>query len=366
MRSIVVLGTCLMALLALSCGENKTADSREQTPLAAPPQQTVQAQPAAQKQATAAPQAQAIDDAPIPPKDAQITILCKIIPGPGHIQRAKQAKDDLITSTKLKGWYVSHEEQQSTLFYGYYRSLEDPKLKADRARIATMQDNVGNRPFADALPVAINSPDPTAPPEYDLANAKGYWSLLVGTYQGPQRKEYAVEAVREARKSGVEAYYHHGKAGSDVCVGSWPEEAIRKQEFDGGQGVDPMDRDRPILVLGSGAEIPPALKEQYAKQLVDKESGRHVQVLEQKVDILDPTMRAMMDKYPVYAVNGIDQYTPMRDPTSGKIVNIPTHTVPVPIPHNDSVLQNSEPAPTLLAPSRMPQGGPGQLRSIGQ
>ena len=56
MRSIVVLGTCLMALLALSCGENKTADSREQAPLAAPPQQqTVQAQPAAQKQPTAAP-----------------------------------------------------------------------------------------------------------------------------------------------------------------------------------------------------------------------------------------------------------------------------------------------------------------------
>jgi hypothetical protein len=366
MRRILILCSCSIALLTISCGENKSADSREQAPLAAPRQQTVQAQPAAQKQATAAPQ-QTTDDTPIPPKDAQITILCTIIPGPGHIQRAKQVKDDLISSTKLKGWYVSHDEQQSTLYYGYYRSLEDPKLKADRARIATMQDNVGNRPFADALPVAINSPDPTAPLEYDLANAKGYWSLLIGTYQGPGRKEAAVDAVREARKSGVEAYYHHGKAASDVCVGSWPEEAIRKQEFDGGRGVDPMDRDRPILVLGSGAEIPPALKEQYAKQLVDKESGRHVQVLEQKVDILDPTMRGMMDKYPVYAVNGIDQYTPMRDPTTGKIVNIPTHTVPVPIPHNDSVLQNSqEPAPSLLAPSPSPAGGPGQLRSIGQ
>src|SRR4051812_10656143 len=192
MRFVVLLLGCSLSLFILSCGENKAADSRQQAPLAAPPKEIVPAQPAAQRQATAAPQQSVDHDTPIPPKDAQITILCTIIPGPGHIQRAKQVKDDLITSTKLKGWYVSHDEQQSTLFYGYYRSLEDPKLKADRARIATMQDNVGNRPFADALPVAINSPDPTAPPEYDLANAKGYWSLLVGTYQGPQRKEYAV------------------------------------------------------------------------------------------------------------------------------------------------------------------------------
>ena len=61
-------------------------------------------------------------------------------------------------------------------------------------------------------------------------------------------------------KMGIEAYYHHGPNVSEVCVGTWPEEAIRKQESDGGDGIDATDQQRPLLFLGPGAEIPAGAK----------------------------------------------------------------------------------------------------------
>jgi len=343
-----------MALVSASCGENKSADSREQAPIMAT-QQPVARSSAAPAEA----------DNPAPPRDAQFTIVCKVIPGPGHVERAKQIKEELIKSTGMKIWYVSHDEQQSTLYYGYYRAVDDPKLRADRDRIAKLQDNLGTRPFADALPDSINAPDPTAPPEFNLANAKGFWSLQLAAYQGPGRKEAAIEAVKEARKMGVEAYYHHGPNVSEICIGAWPEEALRKQEFDGGDGVDRTDQQRPLLVLGPGAEVPQAVKEQYSKNLIDKETGRQVQVLEQKIEILDPTLRAMMEKYPTHVLNGDEEFTQVRDP-SGKIVNVPKHSMIVPIPRTTSVL-HSEPGytPGLIAPAQIPQRQGGQLRSVG-
>ena len=75
-----------------------------------------------------------------------------------------------------------------------------------------------------SLIVPIDSPDPVAPPEWNLANAKGYWSLQIAAYKdSPKRKEAAVEAVREARKNGVEAYYYHGETTS-----SSPSESRRR------------------------------------------------------------------------------------------------------------------------------------------
>ena len=98
---------------------------------------------------------------------------------------------------------------------------------------------------------------------------------------------------------GIEAYYHHGPNVSAVCIGAWPEEAIRKQESDGGEGMDAADQQRPLLLLGPGSDmIPAAVKEQYSKNLIDKETGRQVQVIEQKVEVVDPTLRAAMEKYP--------------------------------------------------------------------
>ena len=363
MRLTLTLATCMLALLAASCGENKNTDSRQQ-----------QQQLSGSNPQTASAQQSANSDQPAPPKDAQFTIFCTKIDGPGHVQRARQLKEELLKTTKLKDWYVTHSEQQSTLYYGYYKSFNDPndpketaRVQADRQKLATMTDALGNRPFGEALPVSISSPDPTAPPEYNLENAKGFWSLQIAAYQGLGRKEAAIDAVKEARKMGVEAYYHHGPNVSAVCIGAWPEEAIRKQEFDGGQGIDQTDRDRPILVLGPGAEIPQPIKRQYANGLIDKETGKPLQLLEQKVEVVDPTMRAAMEKYPTHSVNGFDDTVQARDPKTGKMVTIVKDSMIVPIPHTESALGAGTDTvrPGLLAPTPAPMQGGGRLRSVG-
>ena len=354
MRRWLILLGCSLAFFAISCGENKTADSREQEPLTAP--QSNQTTPVAQ----------AKSGAPVPPRNAQFTILCQAVTGPGHVERAKEAKDELIKATKMKDWYVSHDEEKSTIYYGYYTSIEDPKLKADRIKIASMQDQIGNRPFSGALPVPVDSPDPTAPPQYNLVNAKGYWSLQIAAYQGAGRKEAAVESVLKARKEGVEAYYYHGPNVSAVCIGAWPEEAIRKQEMDGGSGVD---QDSPLLVLGPGSElIPPEIREQYSQNLIDKDSGKKVEVIQQKVEVVDPTMRAAMQKYPTHSLNGYDDVTLARDPATGKMVSVPKPTMIVPIPHSETVLNHDmdRTTPSLLSPMAPAPQDTGRLRSVGQ
>ncbi|HEX3357464.1 MAG TPA: hypothetical protein VHS31_10875 [Tepidisphaeraceae bacterium] len=358
MRYIRIFGACLIALGAASCGENKTADSQTQPELAAPRQ--------AQVAAKSAPQSGVGQSAP--PVDAQVTIACQILSGPGHVEQAKALKDQLIKGKKMKDWYVSHDDQQSTIYYGYYRSMDDPRLKQDRMKVMGLQDQVGNRPFRDAVPVSFNAPDPLAPPEFNLANAKGFWSLQIAAYQGAGRKEAAVEAVKAARAMGVEAYYHHGADVSIVCVGAWPEEAIKKQELDGSEGVDIADQQRPILVLGPGAEVSPEVTEQYSKNLVDKRTGRQVQVLKQSIEVVNPDMVATMRKYPTHSLNGYEDVETQKDPATGKPVMVPKHSVLVQIPHEESVLQSgpSFSQPTLLAPQPAAQPGAGQLKTLGQ
>jgi hypothetical protein len=357
-------------MLTASCGENKTADSNSPPALSAPQAKNPSAPAPMSNAPKVQSQGQAVtSDAPAPPRDAQFTIVCKVIPGPGHVERAKELKDDLIKGTPLKSWYVTHDEEKSTLFYGYYTKVDDPNLKSDRAKIASMQDQIGNRPFAEALPVAVNQPDPTAPPEFDLANAKGHWSLEIASYQGPGRKEAAVGAVEEARKEGVEAYYHHGPNVSSVCIGAWPEEAVKRQETDGAEGIDPADQKRPLLVLGPGSEmIPESVKDQYAHHLIEKDSGQPVQLLEQKAEIIDPTMRAVIEKYPNHSLNGYEDVTQVKDPKTGNMVNVYKPSFIFEIPHTNTVLhqQPDTAAPVMIDPSGVTQPPiGGRLRSVG-
>lgn len=351
MRCRSIIAFSLLGLLCSSCGENKSPNPQQ-------PQQQTLSNPgaAAPSKAAAANQDNSVV---VPPNDAQWTIYCIAIPGPDHVERAKELEDDLKQSTHMSAWYVIHEDQQSTLYYGYYKSNDDPKLKADRQRIMAMGDQAGNHPFTEALPVLIASPDPTAPPAYNLTNAKGFWSLEIAAYEGPGRKEAAVESVLEARKLGVEAYYHHGDSVSDVCVGAWPEEAIKKQDTDTGSSDS---QDEPILVLGPGGHLP----ESMTRGLVDKETHKQVHVLEQKVEVLDPTLMAAMRKYPTYSLNGVEDVIQVTDPKTHQVISQPKPSFIVEIPHTDQppAISNSPPPqqPLLIDPNGSSSEGLGRLR----
>jgi hypothetical protein len=289
-------------------------------------------------------------DSPVPPKGAQYTIFCARIDGDAHVERCNKLKNDLIAKTRMNGWYVIHEERQSLLYYGFYRSFNDPKdpqesarAQADRHRVASITDEMQNRPFQNSLFVDVESPDPVAPREWNLTNAKGYWTLQIAAYKdSPQRKEAAVEAVREARKQGIEAYFFHGETVSSVCIGAWPEEAIR-YERPGRQGkfeTEQMVVGQPVIV---DANKPNA--QGPVNQLLPDSAKRNLRVMEGKVEIVDPTLLATMKQYPTHVVNGMT----MVKRVEGK--EIPDPSLVVKIPHQDEPDPSIASTPGALTPN---------------
>jgi hypothetical protein len=248
---------------------------------------------------------------------------------------AKRAKDMLIQTTHLKGWYVVHGAEESDLYYGYYKTFDDqsqPKeyarAQADRVKISSLVDADGDRLFPEVAFASINLPDPPAPREWDLANNPGYWTLQIAVYKGsPERKQMAVDAVRGFRQHGIEAYYRHGEATSEVYIGSWPKSAVAQQDDSVAQSDDP---DQPLLV------VPGPLPKGVDSDKVYDASGRKVKVVMPKLQIVDPKLKMATEQYPYYYVNG---------EVAGRKVELSDHTwktVPWPsyliqVPHDNNV-----------------------------
>jgi hypothetical protein len=249
-------------------------------------------------------------DAPPPPKDAEWTLFCRSFSGPGHVEDAKNAKNQLLRLTPLKEWYLVHGDSETALYYGYYRSINNPKdpaeskrSQSDKRSIDVLQDATGDKLFPNSLFVELASPDPEAPAEWDLALVcKGrsfddperpFWSLQVGAYKDhPDRKKAAVEAVRAARAMGEEAYFFHGDTVSSVCIGAWPRDITAEGEAT----ATTSDPTQPILVLDG--DLPNVKGELRDRQ------GKRVRTFSTRLEVTDPKVRTKMQQYPYHLTNG--------------------------------------------------------------
>ncbi|HEX4792536.1 MAG TPA: hypothetical protein VH370_02025 [Humisphaera sp.] len=273
-------------------------------------------------------------DPDAPPADAQFMIYCGDVRGPDHVQRAIALKRELISETKRQAWHVLHSQDKSTLYFGYYRTFNDPqndpeetaRAQTDRHYIEGIKDGLGDRRFTSAMFEPVNSPDPEAPPEWNLANApaESFWSLQIGAYQGsPERKQAAVEMVGDLRKAGYTAYYFHGDTISSVCVGTWPRSAVREQGMrDDAHTADPS---QPLLVLSD--KIPTGIN----PITYDKE-GNRVLIEGLQLDIVDESMKKTIADFPYHFRNG--QY--MGKMANGTTVRDPSFLVYV--PHDQATL----------------------------
>ncbi len=272
------------------------------------------------------------------PKNAQWTIRCRSIAGSGHIERSMQLKESVAAGTKLKNWHLLHQEDESLLLYGFYGPIDDKKnrkeserAKKDIAMLGTIADSRGQRPFANSVLWPLTAPDPDAPPEWDLVNAPPgmFYTLEIGVYMNsPQRKKYAVEAVKEARARGVTAFYYHGDTRSSVCVGAWPETAIRASGVDVGGELEPQDPDKPIIVLPPGREAPGSVR---------TPDGSIVKPVTSKMQILDPTLRQAKQQFPSHEING--EATGSRNKKTGKVT--PDESVVMTIPRKAPSMLNA-------------------------
>lgn len=269
---------------------------------------------------------------PAIPPGAQYTLYCLTISTPTHVPDSEHVKEQLIHRTGSSNWYVLHGEGQSTLYYGFYKTFDDSsqpeekaRAQADRLSISRLRDDNGDTPFSGCGFVALASPDPDAPPEWDLRHAPGYWALQIAAYQGsPDRKRAAVEAVRAARAQGIEAYYYHGPSVSSVLIGTWPRQAVKEQDQTEARTDDPS---KTIMVLPK--PLPPGM----ATDNLVMPDGSRVKVMAPKLEIQDPTLIEAMKQYPANVVNG--QEIMHRVMTSQGEIQVPDPSFLVVIPHDD-------------------------------
>jgi hypothetical protein len=310
---------------------------------------------------SAAGPAAAVNDTPAIPKDAQFTIYCRNFSGDTHVQDSQQAQQILLASTNLKKWYLVHASDHSTLYYGFYRTNDahDPKDPEEGKRAITDQntiraitDSQGMRIFSEALIVNIDAPDPLANPAWDLTRSKGMWSIEIASFANtPDRKERAVQAVRDARAQGIEAYYYHDKVASSVCVGSWPPEAVVVIEA----GQDNPNPDQPLFVTPNGAS--PAVEQALAQQ--------GIRSVAPHVDIVDPTITQTFQKFPDHATNGYSRTDPTQIDPLTKEAKVIEKSFLVKIPHPDPLDTLTETAPPPLPVAKPVQKpGMGRLNTV--
>ncbi|MGA2440327.1 MAG: hypothetical protein ABSH08_05180, partial [Tepidisphaeraceae bacterium] len=250
-----------------------------------------------------------------------------------HILDAKRTKELLIRSTGSKDWYVVHSAEESDLYFGYYKTFDDrsqlaeyTRAQTDRARVSSLVNQDGDAIFPQVVFTSINMPDPPAPKEWDLANNPGYWTLQIAVYKGsPERKQAAVDAVRGFREHGIEAYFRHGPATSEVYIGSWPRQAVREQESSVAQSDDP---NQPLLV------VPGPLPQGIDSDKVYDSQGRKMKVVMPNLQIVDESLKRATEQYPYYYVNGEVAGRRMRM-KDHSVQTIPWPSYLVQVPHDN-------------------------------
>jgi len=178
------------------------------------------------------------------PGGEEWTIECGIYSHDDHRRTAEDLAEGLRALKELKPNLVTvnSNDLRSIIYYGTYRLNRDQRndmivfsdeINKDLRYIRSLAPVNGQFPFLAARPVPkqTESKDPkTGPPEWNLANAKGVYTLQVGvTYNTAgfnERIEAAVEWVRDLRGRGYEAYYYHDTGRSLVTVGLFDESAV--------------------------------------------------------------------------------------------------------------------------------------------
>ena len=323
-RRWVAVAVILLSAMPVSAGRtistpnsSSANDPKPQTPAALPAASAVGSSPVKSDGKTAALSI---------PKDARWTLECQTIKGDGHVLRARQLKEQLVATINSNQWYVVHSDEMSVIYYGFYSTIDrstpgGQTARADLDRVKSIKAATGDPVFTMPYFTQIDRPAPDAPEQWNMSNhfrsRKEFWSLQIAAYtadatddQGHDRKWAAVEYVKQLRADGVDAFFCHDDGMSTVCVGIWPEDAVKSQGGNAKGNV--ADRD-PNAVLGvtnipAVPNIPanpvtgtPEIKVDMHPKTAD---GQKIKMFTPKLEILDPTLQKMIDKYPEHTVNG--------------------------------------------------------------
>ncbi|MBS3821541.1 MAG: hypothetical protein KGY81_07250 [Phycisphaerae bacterium] len=136
------------------------------------------------------------------------------------------------------GWDIDviHETNASTVHWGRYATMQQAGTGLQTARARRASNGRPLFPYAMVIPMPGPAP---GPPEWDLRNVEdpnAYYTVLVAVeYDVPEEdyfgyKKRIVDYTRELREMGYEAYYHVVGDKGLVCVGTFPQSALRTVE----------------------------------------------------------------------------------------------------------------------------------------
>ncbi len=314
------------------------------------------------------------DKQPTAPPDARWTISCQTFEGPARIEEAKRVREAMVKQTGDRAWYVVHGEHNSTLFFGFYRSVElqatdsaDSKdaerAHADRKRLGALRNGRDTALFPTCLLVPLDAPGDEGPPEWNIQNAPkdARWTLLIGVYrEDPARRKAAVAAVRLLRSQGHEAFCLHLEFASFVYVGQWPAAAAVVEEPDTSR-VSHAENERVMVV---DRVLDPRTPMTYTDT-----DGAIVHLVGRTLSIRDASINELMAKFPNFHTNGEVLGKRIKDKAGVERVEYDPSVLSQ-IPRREaSILNNGalEPPVTLktISPTgQQPTKGTGKLKSL--
>jgi hypothetical protein len=153
-----------------------------------------------------------------PGGETRVTIVLVEYQGPEAAASAERLKNEL-TAKGLPGVFTVDGAQLSSVCVGRYPSWKDPDADAMLKRVRVIRDADGQYPFAGVMLMPVPEATPENP--WPLEKAKGYFTLIVASWEAPGRMSSALAYAGELRSRGYEAYVYHGPSKSSVSVGAW-------------------------------------------------------------------------------------------------------------------------------------------------
>ena len=127
MRLFLTLLSVTLALAGMSCGGNAQPPGQANSALTGTSDPIVGGTRLRSPLSNPAPRSRDVArlEGDAPPVDARFTISCTMFRGHDHVIRADRFKEELIAKSGLHTWHILHTEQQSMLYFGYYRTYND-------------------------------------------------------------------------------------------------------------------------------------------------------------------------------------------------------------------------------------------------
>lgn len=160
-------------------------------------------------------------------KEPPLTILVAEYHGPTAKADADRLCAELL-SHGLSEAFVVGEADEAYLCYGTYRDRLDSKYRENKTKIARINDPSGKQAFGPGFGVLLPEAAPRSP--YDLARARGSYTVMVATFDLYGHKHAAAEYAEKLRAEKWPAYVYQTDVMSHVTIGAFNDDIFAADE----------------------------------------------------------------------------------------------------------------------------------------